>query len=117
MTDTLPPTCILTGADGENPDDCTTHDHEDDSAQSQVVGKYRIRLAYAVNGTEFMVCVYDPRLFVNEAAFEQGEDYYCVYGPTALAAVEAAVDDVQKGNAERHFAKVRQEFGVSEVTA
>lgn len=23
-----PPTCILTGADGENADDCTTHDHE-----------------------------------------------------------------------------------------
>jgi hypothetical protein len=25
-----PPTCILTGAPGENPDDCTTHDHEGD---------------------------------------------------------------------------------------
>lgn len=25
---TVPPTCILTGEDGENPDDCTTHDHE-----------------------------------------------------------------------------------------
>ena len=24
----MPDTCILTGADGENPDDCTTHDHE-----------------------------------------------------------------------------------------
>lgn len=23
-----PPTCVLTGADGENPDDCTTHEHE-----------------------------------------------------------------------------------------
>lgn len=22
------PTCILTNADGENPDDCTTHEHE-----------------------------------------------------------------------------------------
>lgn len=28
-TDDHPPTCILTGADGENPDDCTTHEHED----------------------------------------------------------------------------------------
>lgn len=24
----VPPPCVLTGADGENPDDCTTHDHE-----------------------------------------------------------------------------------------
>jgi hypothetical protein len=24
-----PETCILTGADGENPDDCTTHEHEE----------------------------------------------------------------------------------------
>lgn len=24
-----PPVCILTGAEGENPDDCTTHDHEE----------------------------------------------------------------------------------------
>lgn len=24
-----PPVCILTGADGENADDCTTHDHEE----------------------------------------------------------------------------------------
>lgn len=23
-----PPTCVLTGAPGENPDDCTTHEHE-----------------------------------------------------------------------------------------
>lgn len=23
-----PPTCILAGAEGENPDDCTTHEHE-----------------------------------------------------------------------------------------
>jgi hypothetical protein len=23
-----PPTCVLTGAPGENPDDCTTHNHE-----------------------------------------------------------------------------------------
>lgn len=23
-----PPTCILTGAPGEDPDDCTTHEHE-----------------------------------------------------------------------------------------
>jgi hypothetical protein len=26
-TEVYPPTCILTGAEGENPDDCTTHDH------------------------------------------------------------------------------------------
>lgn len=25
-----PRTCILTGEPGENPDDCTTHDHEQD---------------------------------------------------------------------------------------
>lgn len=25
-----PPTCVLTGQDGENPDDCTTHEHEED---------------------------------------------------------------------------------------
>ncbi len=25
-----PQTCILTGAPGENPDDCTTHDHEEE---------------------------------------------------------------------------------------
>jgi hypothetical protein len=28
-----PPTCILTGAPGEDPDDCTTHGHEGDSPQ------------------------------------------------------------------------------------
>lgn len=28
-TETEPRTCILTGAEGENPDDCTTHDHEE----------------------------------------------------------------------------------------
>lgn len=27
--DDSPPTCILTGAAGENPEDCTTHDHEE----------------------------------------------------------------------------------------
>ena len=25
----LPGTCVLTGEDGENPDDCTTHEHDD----------------------------------------------------------------------------------------
>lgn len=87
-----------------------------ESAQSRVVGKYRVRLNYAVDngkgGTEFMVSVYDPALFANEAAFEQGGDHYCVYGPTSLDAIEAAMESVHSGSAERHFAKIRQEFGV-----
>lgn len=30
-------TCVLTGADGENPDDCDTHDHETQPAWHAVV--------------------------------------------------------------------------------
>ena len=30
-TGAYPRTCILTGAEGENPEDCTTHDHEEDT--------------------------------------------------------------------------------------
>lgn len=32
--------CILTGEDGENPDDCDTHDHEPVDAQSWVLVRY-----------------------------------------------------------------------------
>ena len=28
VRETISATCILTGAEGENPDDCTTHEHE-----------------------------------------------------------------------------------------
>jgi hypothetical protein len=36
LRDDSPPTCILTGADGENPDDCTTHDHEAASVKTAI---------------------------------------------------------------------------------
>ncbi len=34
-----PRTCILIGADGENADDCTTHEHEDDVTVEAVEAK------------------------------------------------------------------------------
>ncbi|GEM_PF-6413801 len=34
--DEEPPTCILTGAPGEDPDDCTTHGHEEDVEEAFV---------------------------------------------------------------------------------
>lgn len=32
-----PRTCILTGSPTEDPEDCTTHDHEDDSAEGHLL--------------------------------------------------------------------------------
>ena len=42
-----PPTCILTGAEGENPDDCTTHEHETSSADT-----FEARVATAASALE-----------------------------------------------------------------
>ena len=30
-----PPTCILTGAEGENNDDCATHEHEQEGEEEE----------------------------------------------------------------------------------
>jgi hypothetical protein len=32
-----PGSCVLTGAPGENPDDCTTHEHIPDESEEEVI--------------------------------------------------------------------------------
>jgi len=51
-----PPTCILTGADGESADDCTTHEHEEDGDQ-----RSRLTTTIVINGTMFHLDAYEVR--------------------------------------------------------
>lgn len=62
-------------------------------------------------GTEYRVDLSDPALTVRGTlVYEHGEDYYCVYGPTALDALREAVRQVESGAAADHFADVRHEY-------
>lgn len=48
----MPETCILTGEAGENPDDCTTHEHETVTAEVQT---WRIEVRFDFTGTKAQV--------------------------------------------------------------
>lgn len=46
----MPDTCILTGEAGENPDDCTTHEHE--TAGAEAGQTWRIEIRFDFTGTK-----------------------------------------------------------------
>lgn len=78
--------------------------------------KYRVRLTLgAVPGEDgtrvYEADVYDPQLFDNRGAYNAGDDYVPLYGPTPLAAIQRAVTWVHDGEADRHFAPLRAEYG------
>lgn len=73
-------------------------------------------------GIEWRVDVCDPALCGTHnagtderlrAIWDAGEDYFCVYGPTALDAIREGVDSVHSGEAKKYFDDVRQAYGVT----
>lgn len=63
------------------------------------------------NPGEWMVMVKDPSLCVPGAAIYEGEDHYCLYGPTREAVLAVAQQQVADGTAAAHFQQVRVQFG------
>lgn len=47
-----------------------------------------------------------------QAIWDNGDDYYCVYGPTALDAIRVAMSAVEDGTVAQHFAAVATHYGV-----
>jgi hypothetical protein len=65
------------------------------------------------NGSEFRVDVVDVTLKDRdqaEAIADNGDDFFCVYGSSALAALDLAVRQVENGSAEKHFDEVRRQW-------
>ncbi len=79
---------------------------------------FRVRTSWSQEddqgGTEHMIEVTDVALNADKtgAVYNQGQDFYCVYGPTALDAVLVACAQVHDGTAADYFRGVREDFGL-----
>lgn len=72
----------------------------------------RLRLAGWHAPGEYRVDVVDPALARDDVALDHGLDTFCIYGPTPLAALRAALRAVVDGSAGLTFAENRRELAV-----
>lgn len=72
------------------------------------------------NGIEWRADVSDPSLSVDtdarlHAIWNNGDDFFCVYGSTALDAIREGVESVHGGFARRYFQDIRRIYGLTDA--